>query len=48
VVSGLAALVITSADAVAFAVMEVLCGTAALTFDLDVLVAGFSRWTPEV
>lgn len=39
---------ITYTDAVSFAVMEGLRCAVALTFDHDFLVAGFSRWTPEV
>ena len=38
---------ITYTDAVSFAVMEALRCTAALTFDQDFVVAGFSRWGLE-
>ncbi len=38
---------VTYTNAVSFAVMEVQRCAAALTFDHDFLVAGFSRWTPE-
>jgi predicted nucleic acid-binding protein len=39
---------ITYADAVSFAVMSALGCRAALTFDRDFAVAGFTPWQPEV